>query len=102
MLLRRLLEKDIGPRIDEEADIASIGRLPSALDTTDLIDCLAEFSIRWKAVLEVTTHGSRVDGLSDVFANTFGRATIPVSKTPRQGNLRPANNPPQFLHRQGK
>src|SRR5262249_206511 len=100
-LLRRLLEKDVGPRIDEEADIASIGRLPSALDTTDLIDCLAEVSIRWKAVLKITTHSSRVDNLSDGLANNFKRVTITAFQIARHEQLRRAHYPPQILHRPG-
>ncbi len=52
MLFGRSLEKDIGPSIDEEAEIGCIRGLPSASDAISLIDCRAEFSIRRKAVLQ--------------------------------------------------
>jgi hypothetical protein len=44
MFFGRSLKKDVGPSIDEEAEIGCIGRLPSTLDAIGLIDCLAELS----------------------------------------------------------
>ena len=61
MLFGRSLKKDIGPSIDEEADIRCIGDLSSAPDAITLIDGLAEFSIRRKAVFQVAAYGPRVD-----------------------------------------
>jgi hypothetical protein len=51
MLFGRSLEKDISPSIDKETNIRCIRRLPGAPDAISLSDCLAEFSIRRKAVL---------------------------------------------------
>jgi hypothetical protein len=61
MLFGRSLEEDIRPSIDEEADIGCIGRLANASDAITLIDGLAEFSIRQKAVFQVAAYGPRVD-----------------------------------------
>jgi hypothetical protein len=57
MLFERSLEKDISPSINEESDIGPIGRLPSAPDAIGLIDRLAEFPTRGKAVLQVAADG---------------------------------------------
>jgi hypothetical protein len=51
MLFGRCLEKDICPSINEEGDIGCVGRLASAADAIDLIDCVTEFSTRGKAFL---------------------------------------------------
>jgi hypothetical protein len=45
MVFGRSLEKDIGPGIDEEADIRCIGRLPSALDAIGL-SAIARFVVK--------------------------------------------------------
>jgi hypothetical protein len=72
MLFGRPLEKDIGPSIDEEADIDCVSRLSSASDTAGLIDCLAEFSIRRKTVLQVAADGPRVDRQAMLSPTTSG------------------------------
>jgi len=64
--VRRSLEKDICPSINEERDIGCVGRLASAADAIDLIDCLTEFSTSWKTVLQVAAYGPRVDRRSNV------------------------------------
>ena len=76
MLFGRSLEKDICPRIDEEADAGRISRLPNASDAIALIDRLAEASIRRKAVFEVAAYGPRVDRETDGLADRHGRVAV--------------------------
>jgi hypothetical protein len=72
MLFRRSLEKDISPGVDEEANVGCIGGLASAPDSIGMIDCLAELSIRRKAILQVAAYGPRVDRRAMVSPTTSG------------------------------
>jgi hypothetical protein len=102
MLFGRLLEKDIGPSIDEEADIRSIGDLPSAADAIGLIDGVAEFSIRRKAILQVAAYSPGVDRQSDGLAHEFLRVAIAAFQIDRHGKLCRVDNPAQIGDCQGE
>jgi hypothetical protein len=61
VLFRGLLAKDVSASIDKEANIRRIGNLPSAPDAGGLINCLAEFPIRGKTILQVAAYRTRTD-----------------------------------------
>ncbi len=101
MLSGRSLEEHVRPSIDEERDIRSVGRLSSPPDTIDLIDCLAEFSIRRKTVLQVATYRSRVDCQADGLADHFRRVAIAALQIYRHRQVRRVDDPAQIFDRQG-
>ena len=85
MLVWRSLEKNVSPSIDEEMNIGCIGRLSSAPDAIGLIDCLAEFSIGWKAVLQVAAYRPRVNCQSDGLGDYFRRIAVAAFQIDRHG-----------------
>src|SRR5215472_8682017 len=97
MLFGRSLEKDVGPSIDEKRDIGGLDGLPSAADTVGLIDCLAEFSIRWKTVFQVAAYSARIDCETNRLADNSRRVAIAAFQVDRHGEVRRADNPPQIV-----
>src|SRR5262249_33746259 len=101
VMFRGALEKDIGPSIDEEADIRSIGRLPRGLNPISLLDGLAELSIRGEAVLQVAAYCSRLNGQADRSADGFRCLAIAAFQIDRYRQVRHADDPTQIVNRQG-
>jgi hypothetical protein len=93
------LEKDVCPRIDEEVDLGCIGRLPSAPDAIDLIDRLAKFAVRRKAVLQVAPHGPRVDRQTDGLADHFRRVAVAAFQIDRHRWVGRGDDPTQIVDR---
>src|SRR5580658_4821627 len=102
MLFRGPLEKDVGAGIDEETNIRRISNLPSAPDTVGLFNCLAEFSIRGKAVLQVAAYGSCVDRQRSRFPDGISRVAITALEINGHRQLCRNNNSAYVVDRQGK
>jgi hypothetical protein len=100
MLFARLLEKDIRPGIDEEADIGCIRRLPGTPDAISLILGLAESSIRREAVLQVAAYSSRGNRQTDSLADNFQPVAIPAFEIDGHRQVRRAGDSPQIVDRQ--
>ena len=102
MLFGRPLKKDVGPGIDEEASINSVGRPSRVSNAIALIDCLAEFPVCGKTVLQVAAHRTRCDGQADRLTGHLGRVAISALQIDRHRQVCRAHDPAQIFDRQGE